>query len=350
MNILLLGVGGNVTQGILKALRASSLDCKLVGACVSSSSPGLYMCDTAYISPYAADPSFVPWLQEVCLKERIDAVFSGVEEILYVMALHRKHLEQNLQTKFIVSDMKQLRIGTDKLETCLWLQRKGFAYPRFALAEDIEGVNKLAECTNCRLIAKPRRGKGSRGLIRLRTTEDLRQIKNLCDYIIQEEIGTEHEEYTVGCYRDKGGSFISSIIMRRELFAGTTSKAIVTANPVIEQEATALCAAFNPAGPLNIQLRLDSEGRPVCFELNVRFSGSTPMRSYFGFREVEAALREYVLGDDISDCFAVRAGTAFRYWEEIYIDAEMEKMLETRGAMETMPPCGRLSMSSGQLI
>ena len=48
INVLVLGVGGNVSQGILKALRASDLDLRIVGACIGTLSTGLYMCDEGY--------------------------------------------------------------------------------------------------------------------------------------------------------------------------------------------------------------------------------------------------------------------------------------------------------------
>lgn len=64
--ILLLGVGGNVSQGILKALRETKLDLYIVGACVSQYSSGLYLCDEALISPYANAESFIPWVIGIC--------------------------------------------------------------------------------------------------------------------------------------------------------------------------------------------------------------------------------------------------------------------------------------------
>ena len=50
-NVLVLGVGGNVSQGIIKALRFSQLPLKIYGACISEMSTGLYMCDESYILP-----------------------------------------------------------------------------------------------------------------------------------------------------------------------------------------------------------------------------------------------------------------------------------------------------------
>ena len=82
LNILVLGVGGNVSQGILKALAVSNLDYRAVGACICNEAVGLYLCDAAHISPYASDPAFMTWLADVCIKERIDIILTGVEEII----------------------------------------------------------------------------------------------------------------------------------------------------------------------------------------------------------------------------------------------------------------------------
>ena len=45
LNVLVLGVGGNVSQGILKALAVSKLSCRVIGACIGSLSFGLYTVD-----------------------------------------------------------------------------------------------------------------------------------------------------------------------------------------------------------------------------------------------------------------------------------------------------------------
>ena len=99
INVLVLGVGGNVSQGILTAIKSSNLNCHIAGACISEESLGLYYCDSAFISPYANDPKFVEWVADVCNNENIDIVFSGVEENVmaytksYEVPLHRKDKE-----------------------------------------------------------------------------------------------------------------------------------------------------------------------------------------------------------------------------------------------------------------
>ena len=82
IHILVLGVGGNVSQGIVKALRKTDLDIHITGACVSPASAGLYMCDEAFLSPYAKEECFISWLAEICNRQKIDMIVTGVEEII----------------------------------------------------------------------------------------------------------------------------------------------------------------------------------------------------------------------------------------------------------------------------
>ena len=87
---------------------------------------------------------------------------------------------------------------------------------------------------------------------------------------------------------------------------------------------------------MNIQMRVDRDGRPVCFEMNVRFSGTTAMRANFGFRDVEAMVREYILGQDIRECFHVRYGEAFRYDNEMYIFGDAVEDMAAEYKIEDM--------------
>lgn len=78
-----------------------------------------------------------------------------------------------------------------------------------------------------------------------------------------------------------------------------------------------------------IQMRKANEERAVCFELNVRFSGTTPMRDHFRYRDVIAMIKEYCLEESIQECFQIRKGMACRYINEFYLDRNpMEQLQE----------------------
>ena len=336
INVLVLGVGGNVSQGILKALRRADLDLHIVGACISHLSTGLYMCDEACISPYANEDGFMKWLIGLCNEKKIDIVLTGVEENIRRIARDIDEFRAGTKAVFVSSTYEQLLIGQDKLATCRWLKENGCNYPDFVELPDREGAFRLAEKSGYPLIAKPVSGKSAQGLLFIRDEEELSAAAELEGYVLQECLGTDKDEYTVGCYCNKEGQLMDVIVMHRDLKHGTTVHARVVDNAAIRAEAEKICRAYRPGGPMNIQMRLDKNGRPVCFEMNVRFSGTTAMRANFGFRDVEAMIREYILGQDIKECFHVRYGEAFRYDNEMYIFGDAVEDMSVEHKIEDM--------------
>lgn len=312
IKVLVLGVGGNVSQGIIKALKHSKLDLYIVGACVTTDNVGYLWCDKHDISPYASDEKFIPWVIETCQKEEIDIILTGVEENILALAKNIERIKEKTNAIFISADYEHLCIGQDKYETCQWLKENGCNYPEYALLTDTDGVKQLIEKHGFPLLVKPRAGKSAQGVQKIKTQEELDALKPDTDMVLEEYLGSADEEYTAGCY---DGHFI---IMHRELKNGTTYKAEVVDDAVIQQEVEKIYKKFGQAGPLNVQLRKTEDGRAVCFELNVRFSGTTAMRANFGFEDVKAMLMEYVLKEDSASCFQIRHGKAWRYDEEVY--------------------------------
>ena len=321
LNILVLGVGGNVSQGILKALALGSLRCRVVGACITPAALGLFTTDSSYVSPRARSPEFLPWLLEVCRKERIQAVLSGVEPVLDVMVRHQANIRAQTGAVCVVDTPESIAIGRDKLRTCEWLRDHGFGYPMFTASEDGAGVTALLAAKGFPLIAKPRMGKGSSGIHLLHDQAALDRITLLPGYVVQEVLGDEQTEYTASCFSDRDDFVRGVIVLHRQLEHGTTVWASAGLHPVVREEAQRIAAALRPRGPCNIQMRLRHD-QPVCFEINVRFSGTTPMRARLGFNDVEAALRHYVLGEAAVDLAVVTSGQVLRYWNELYVAPE----------------------------
>lgn len=319
MKTLVLGAGGNVSQGIIKAIRETKLPIEIIGACISEYSKGLYMCDEAYISPYANDPKFISWVIDFCNEHDIDIIFTGVEENIIELAKNEELIRNNTKTIFISSSYEQLLVGQDKFLTCEFLKNSGCNFPKYKLWDGISTAIEFAETTGYPIIAKPRNGKSAKGLHLFKTRTDIEEFRNLQNYVLEECVGNDNSEYTVGCYVDKHGVLQELFPMRRKLYNGTTVWAQTEHNDHIIRECTRICEAFKPKGPLNIQLRIDKSGIPVCFEMNVRFSGTTAIRSHFGFQDVKAMILEYLYDEDISDCFHFKTGEVFRFDEEFYL-------------------------------
>lgn len=345
LTILLLGVGGNVSQGILKAIRGydfakENVEIHVIGACISPESVGLYMCDQACISPYANDSGFLDWVITLCNKQKVDLILTGVEE--NIIALQRGIRELKTRTKaiFVASPLEMLEIGQNKYLTCEWLKDNGCRYPQFCRLDDWDAVKELVQRVGFPLVAKPCHGKGSGGVHFLTDMDALKALGTSEDYVLQECVGTAADEYTVGCYCDKNGQLVESIVMHRRLGHGSTMAAEVVEDAEIQKEAEKICKAFHPGGPLNIQMRKDKDGRAVCFELNVRFSGTTPIRAHFGYQDVAALIKEYCLDEDIKECFRVQKGVVYRYTNEFYMQKNPEKQFVTGNELLDMKDFG----------
>ena len=123
------------------------------------------------------------------------------------------------------------------------------------------------------------------------------------------------------------------MVLRRELLEGTTYWAEAGHFPAVRAEAMQIAAALRPMGPCNIQMRMH-KGRAVCFEINVRFSGTTPVRARIGFNDVEAALLHYVLGQPPADLPLINQGVVLRYWNEADVDPEAKMELDQNGKLD----------------
>jgi carbamoyl-phosphate synthase large subunit len=333
LTVLVLGVGGHVSQGIVKALRHGTLPVRIVGACVSPLSTGLYLCDSAHVSPYADDAGFLDWVGALCERERVDAVLSGVEPVLDALAPYAGELRERTGAVLVVSPPEALSVGRDKLITARWLEERGLPHAPSAEAADAVGLPELVKLVGFPLVAKPRAGKGSAGVTVLRDQAALDRVSGRVGTVVQQLLGDEDGEFTAGCFVDRDGAVRGTIVMRRTLNAGTTVSARIEDRPDVAEVAASVCSELRPLGPCNVQLRLH-DGAPVPFELNVRFSGTTPIRVHFGFDEVGAALRHLVLGQPAEDLPRVTSGAALRYWNEIYPDDAAVAALERDGSLD----------------
>ncbi len=334
LNLLVIGAGGNVSQGIIKALRQSALPSRIVAACVDPMGAGLYFADAAYLCPYAVAGGFRPWLLDVCRSERIDAVLSGNEIVLAELAAFASELQTATNARIISSSPKQLRICRDKLATAEWLAEHNLAAPQTADVTDLGGIRQLTESLGFPLLGKPRLGRGGYGIEIIHDAQALERLRRQQDYVVQEYLPEFGGEFTVGCFCDRNGKARGSIIFQRNLQHGTTLNAVAGDHLAVREAALTIAETLRPAGPINMQFRLRDDGIPVCFEINLRFSGTTPIRARMGFDEIGATLRHYVLDEAVQDLPIIEQGAALRYWNEVYVEPQGIERLQAQGRLD----------------
>lgn len=319
--VLVTGAGAVLGQGIIKSLRSATIPCEIIAADPGPLSPGLYWADQAALLPMANTPDYPRAVEDLLDRTRPDIVLVGTDVELGVFAAHRQEWERNYATQILVSDPETIEIADDKYATACFLERHGLDHPVSALPEDREALERLIETAGFPLIVKPRRGARAVGVSQVRNLTELSQaLEGRTGLVVQQMAGPEDQEYTAGVlFFDN--EVKASIVLRRELRDGNTHRAFVGDYPECEEYVRAVAMALKPYGPANFQFRKGEDQRCRLFEINARFSGTTPMRALAGFNEVELALRHLLQGEPIVQP-DVRNGVILRYLQEQFVESE----------------------------
>ena len=317
MKILVTGAGALLGQGLIRAIRASTLDANIIAVDPNPLSAGLYWADASRLVPMADDPHYLERLCEVLALERPDVVIPGTDVELLTLAENRSRIEEDFATHLIVSAPAVVRIADDKWLTSQFLRNEGLGYVPSCLPGD-EG-NLIAEY-GFPLIVKPRVGARSVGFRVIKDVDELqRSIAQQPGIVIQKYVGSNSAEYTAGTLTfDKKCQ--ASIVMRRDLRDGNTYRAFVETDSRLNMFVQAAAERLQAYGPANFQFRLD-EGIPRIFEINSRFSGTTPLRARCGFNEVEMSVRKVLFDEPVLQP-EIEPLVILRHWSETVVRPE----------------------------
>lgn len=319
------GTGSLIGQAIIKSIRASSYysDCYIVGFDYFKSTVGSYWVNKNYLLPDVLDrriteSQWVTAVIEALCNERLHILLIGLDFELKLFAQYGGEIEQATGCRIVVSDKKVVEIADDKYLTFQFLKSNGLPFPRTYLPSELPVVGGI----EFPAILKPRVGARSRGVYVVKNEADLSaKLAKVKDPILQELVGDASKEYTCGViFFDH--QVREMIVLKRELRDGNTYSAghCRSFARVIYDNIHEIAMKLKPYGACNFQLRIDGNGIPKLFEINARHSGTTYIRSLFGFREVEYVIG-YVLGQEIPK-FELRYGLVKRYFEEMFIGDE----------------------------
>lgn len=318
--VLVTGVGGPLGVSIVKSLNQSALSPRIVGCDADPVSVGLFRVDAGYTMPRARDDTagYRNRLAEICAREHVSLVFLGSETEMQVMAPVKRRFEAETDTVLALNDERWIDIFTDKWKTFETLQGACFGVPDSVLPDDEPALRRFLERHAFPLIIKPRFGSGSTRLFTVHSDRELECLRLYIDRpVLQEYLLPDDQEYTAGIYKSRSRDFIETIVFKRSLGAGLTYKAEVVFDNEIAKVCRRLAESFDIWGPFNVQLRRTETGIKI-FEVNLRPSSSVAMRTFFGFNELDLCLRDTLLTEELPRP-SIRAGTALRYWDEIYL-------------------------------
>lgn len=329
-NILVTGAGALLGQGILRMLQLCSFPKKIFTADPDSRSTGHWLGDYALFIPKAIDENYVDSIRDIVTKHKIDAVLVGTDtELVKLSKVHDEFLEK-YNCKIIVSSPEVIEISNDKFKTAEYLKNNNFPYPVSKMANSMEGLLKLEEELGLPLFAKPIDGARSLGLIKVNTHEDLINIyKEDSNLVVQQYLPDNEGEFTSGCIVLNGKCKVV-VTLKRDLRDGNTYRTYRDENTSKYDALIAQIAEkLNADGPINFQFRI-LHGKPVIFEINGRFSGTTPLRHFYGVNEVEVILDYYLFQKETATP-ELKNGIVMRAWSDIFVEnEEMEQFTEQK--------------------
>lgn len=324
INIAVTGTGSLIGQAIIKSVQRSDLNEKVnfIGFDYFSDTVGSFWCKHNVLLPDILDPKIdhSDWLDVIIKQAKqfgVKLIFVGVDFELPLFAKYKQQIENETGAILMVCPEEVIAIADDKFLTYEFLKINGLSYPHSFLPNEVDPSELKFP-----LIVKPRKGARSVGLSKVTNKEELKKALVLAkEPVIQELVGTDETEFTCGVIF-LNGELKRSIVLRRSLKAGNTYlsyykndfPAVITG--YIEEIANKL----KPFGACNFQLRLDANGIPKLFEINARHSGTTYIRSLFGFKEVEYIINYLLDSKEIE--FELKEGTVVRYYDEFFVSSK----------------------------
>jgi carbamoyl-phosphate synthase large subunit len=230
--------------------------------CVDSDplAPSFKAADRSQVLPLFSDPQCLQSLLGFCESETI--LIPLTNKSIEFMADHRHELEAASCRLWIPAN-RAIEICHDKWKLYEFLKDKGFDTPSTFLPGKIESTFPL--------IAKPRRGEGSKDQFVLESDSDLDFYMKKCpDHVFQQRI--DGKEFSVDCFFDQQGS--SRLIVPRERLAVRGGEVMVSRIHMdggIIDRVEALGAKLGLTGPCTIQGLRDNSGKFFFTDLNLRF-------------------------------------------------------------------------------
>ena len=314
--ILVSGASGIIGYGILKSLRQSHPECRLIGTTVYEHSAAQAFCDVFEKAPLTNHENYIPWLIDMLKKYNVSLAIPGIEADVITWSEHRAAIEQS-GTQILLNNPELIRLCVDKW---LFYQRLVECSSPYAIPTSLEFDEALQPFP---LLLKPRKGSGSKGIAIIENRESLEE--HLIDIgpnnMLQPVIGTAEEEYTTSAFFDPNSRLCASITLKRKLSqAGHTESAETVELNDINNVLLHLSEIFKPVGPTNFQFRVDN-GQLKLLEINPRISSATSIRTAFGYNESSMSV-ELFLRKKIPSQPPLKGGYAVRYIEDIvYYDS-----------------------------
>jgi carbamoyl-phosphate synthase large subunit len=307
--IIVTGIGGNVGQGIVRNLRNTGMPLRIVGTNSAPFSAGNHLVDAFHEVPFAFDPGYLDRISQIVEEESVDLIIPSTDFEVFYLASSADRFSARLAT----SGVQASGIYLDKFLTWEHHNALGIPFAKSFLPSEWRGQFESA-------IAKPRKGRGSRGLLKGKFDATLLTDD---EYMVQEM----HAGLEITCavfVSYLSGEITGILTMDRSLENGATSfcRVVKDWDVQLREMAELMVRHSDLKGSFNIQAIVTEQNEVIPFEVNCRISGTNSIRTHFGFADVAWTMQE-LLYNQPAPIPQIREGLAQRIlMDVIYPDAK----------------------------
>lgn len=256
-----------------------------------------------------SDPDILESLNDVCVSRSIDVIIPFVDGAVRVAADYR----DRYGSVFVPTGSPDVaETMFDKVVAARLFAEKGLPAPATYTPGD--------PCL--RLIAKPRHGSASKGIIEIRDLETLDRVLGRGDeYLIQERIDNRNE-ITVDCYVSVIDGEIKALSPRRRLATagGEVTDTVTISDSRIDDIVGRTLSSLGLVGAVTVQLIEDLEdGRLMLMEINPRLGGGAVCSVCAG-ADIPAMIIAEARGTAAAPLQAKPGVMITRYMQEVVFD------------------------------
>jgi carbamoyl-phosphate synthase large subunit len=306
--VLVPGASAPAAINTIKSLKMVNYPVKIISSDTNPISAGFYLSDAHEVLPEVENQSYTTRLFEIISKHNIGILMPSSGHDIYNFSRNKGNLLDRGAVA-VVSDEDTMEKCRDKMETFTFLSQK-FASPYTTV-----DANKIIEFP---LIAKPRFGKGSKGVVKIDNDDDLKYVQSKNDNLIFQEYlpGTE---YTIDVLSDLEREPIIAVPrIRLQTKAGISTIGKIVKDDSISETCKSIAKYLKIIGPCCIQMKETKDGILKVVEVNPRLGGGTIFTALAG-ANFPSMILDMVKGKKVEPP-VISEITVVRYFEEIVVE------------------------------
>lgn len=318
LHVAVTSSGSAPAVAVIKALKKQrQLPLRITAMDMDSESSGNFLADRGLVIPAPGRADFIDRVIKICRRYRINCLIPIIDEELFVFVANEKRFKSE-GIALVVNNPETVRLAKDKVLTAKFCAAKGILIPQTFTPMRI-GEIKSADFP---LIIKPKGGRGSRDVVKVRDGRELRFFSRyFSDFLIQKFI--EGMEYTIDIVASPDGGILQAVPRQRVMVkAGMSYKGRICKDQRLMQYGRKIAAKFRINGPANIQCIVNNSGIYL-IEVNPKFAAGLPLTVAAGVN-IPLVLVKLALGKRVSaqELEFKDKLTMLRFWEEVFVTAK----------------------------